>query len=104
MPKLAPLNFREIRHRVSPQLILSYLGYPVLVWSRGEGRSGCPVHRSTAPRSRVMASNGQVCYCHKCHFRGDAIELVKTVRQLSTLEAAYEVCRIAALPTSLFRI
>lgn len=63
------------------------------VWSRGElARGGCPVHGSRSRNSRSFVVSVEVCYCHKCHWTGDAVELWARVKGLPKLEAAYDLC------------
>ena len=54
----------------------------------------CPVHASTSRGSRsfsVNLSTGRF-YCHKCHAKGNQIELWAAIKQLSPYEAAVDLC------------
>jgi len=89
------VDFNVLRAEITMEQVLGQLGF------RPAGRSGkqlhgpCPVHGSTSPRSRTFSVNleaGRYC-CHKCHSRGNQLELWAAVRGLSLYEAAVDLCR-----------
>jgi len=84
-----PLNFASIRQQVKCQRVLSLVDWHPRSVRGGISRGPCPIHGSTYPMSRVFVTNGQVCYCHKCKWYGDAIDLFARLASCSKLDAAY---------------
>lgn len=58
----------------------------------GEYRGPCPIHGSHSNHSRSFACNTEVCFCHRCKFRGDAVALYAALTHKAALDAAYELC------------
>lgn len=76
---------------IKPREALSLVGWQP-VWSRAELHRGpCPMHGSS-PGSRSLALTDRVVYCHKCHFRGDAVAIWAKLTGQEVLPAAYDLC------------
>ena len=63
---------------------------------RGDQLHGpCPVHRSrsTSARSFSIHLGKGLCYCHRCGFGGNQIQLWAKVRGMGAYEAAIDLCR-----------
>lgn len=88
-----PVDFRVLRDMVGVRDVLALLAWDYS-WHRGdEWRGPCPLHATSARRSRVFRAQGHIWYCHRCHRGGDALELwAATHPGQAKLEAAYELC------------
>jgi DNA primase len=75
--------------------VLNALGFQRASRSGDQLHGPCLVHGSASPRSRTFSvnlSSGRY-YCHKCHSRGNQLELWAAVHKLSLYEAAVDLCR-----------
>lgn len=91
MGRRKPIDFARLRGLIKPGDALRLVDWQE-VWRRGElARGPCPIHRSR-PESRSLAITDRVCYCHKCHFSGDAVAIWTRLTGLDVLSAAYDLC------------
>ncbi len=90
-----PLHFTAIRQQVPCQLVLDLVDWRPIAFGRNATRGPCPIHHSTYPRSRVFCVFKEICYCHKCHWCGDVIDLFAAIAGISKLDAAYGCCALA---------
>ena len=90
--KRPPLNFSELRERVSMTAVLELLN-----WSHRSGRATlrgpCPVHGSTSPKSTSFAVNPtkQAYICHRCGSQGNALDLWASTQNLPLFDAAWDL-------------
>jgi len=89
------IDFHRLRSEITIEQVLGQLGFQPCSRSRNQLRGPCPVHRSTSPGSRTFSVNVSTgrFYCHKCHSKGNALELWAAVHQLPLYEAAIDLCR-----------
>ena len=89
------IDFQRLRREITIEQVLRQLGFQPCSRSRNQLRGPCPVHRSTYPRSRTFSVNvvGGCYYCHKCHSKGNALELWAAVHRLPIYEAAIDLCQ-----------
>jgi len=89
------IDFAKLRAEITMEQVLDRLGFePVARWA-DQLRGPCPVHGSSRPRSRTFSVNVRTrrYYCHKCHSRGNQLELWAAVHDLPIYEAALDLCR-----------
>jgi len=89
------IDFTRLRAEITMEQVLERLGFqPVACWG-DQLRGPCPVHCSSWPRSRTFSVNLRLrrYYCHKCHSRGNPLELWAAVHDLPIYEAAMDLCR-----------
>jgi len=89
------IDFHRLRAEITIEQVLSQLGFQPCSRSRNQLRGPCPVHRSTNQGSRIFSvnvSSGRY-YCHKCHSKGNALELWAAVHQLPIYDAAIDLCQ-----------
>lgn len=87
-----PIDFQALRERIPPIEVLRWMDWKGWKEVSGEYRGPCPVHGSHVPTSRSFAVGPVSCYCHRCRWRGDAIDLYAWWRHLPVYEAAIELC------------
>jgi DNA primase len=92
------VDFNLLRAEISVNDVLKQLGFQPTSRSGDQLHGPCPVHGSMSPGSRTFSVNlatGRY-YCHKCHSRGNQLELWAAVHKLSMYEAAVDLCRALA--------
>jgi DNA primase len=92
------VDFNVLRNEVSMEDVLKRLRFQPTSRSGNQLHGPCPVHGSTSPGSRTFSVNltdGRY-YCHKCHSRGNQLELWAAVHKLSLYDAALDLCRVLA--------
>ena len=92
------VDFNVLRTEITMEDVLNQLGFQPTSRSGNQLHGPCPVHGSTSPGSRTFSvnlANGRY-YCHKCHSRGNQLELWAAVRKMSLYEAALDLCRVLA--------
>jgi DNA primase len=92
------VDFKVLRAQITMEQVLDQLGFQPTSRSGNQLHGPCPVHGSTSLRSRTFSVNlatGRY-YCHKCHSRGNQLELWAAVTKLSLFEAAVDLCRALA--------
>jgi hypothetical protein len=89
------VDFNVLRTEVTMEDVLRQLRFQPTSRSGDQLHGPCPVHGSTSPGSRTFSvnlANGRY-YCHKCHSRGNHLELWAEVHKLSLYR-----CRLGPLP------
>jgi len=92
------VDFNVLRTEITMEEVLNQLGFQATSRSGSQLHGPCPIHGSTSLRSRTFSVNlatGRY-YCHKCHSRGNQLELWAAVHKLSLYEAAVDLCRALA--------
>ena len=95
---MAGIDFNELRNQIKMEDVLQQLGFKSITNMGDQARGPCPVHGSTSPQSRSFSVNlreGRY-YCHKCHSKGNQLELWAAVHKLPIYEAALDLCRALA--------
>lgn len=89
------VDFNVLRAEITMEQVLKQLHFEPTSRSGDQLHGPCPVHGSTSPRSRTFSVNlatGRY-YCHKCHSKGNQLELWAAANKLSLYEAAVDLCR-----------
>ena len=93
------VNYPRVCELAPMTKVLDWIGFEPR-GTRGDQLHGpCPVHGSRSPRSRVFsveAASG-VCFCRKCGFTGNQIQLWERLTGLSRYRAAIDLCRQAGV-------
>lgn len=89
------IDFDALRREITMERVLALLGFEPTTRSGPQWRGPCPVHGSTSEGSRSFSVNLEAgrYYCHKCHSRGNHLELWAAAKQLPLYEAALDLCR-----------
>jgi len=90
------VDFNLLRTEITMEEVLKQLGFEPTSRSGSQLRGPCPVHGSTSSGSRSFSVNlndGRY-YCHKCHSKGNQLELWAAVKKLSFYDSAVDLCRV----------
>ena len=90
------VDFDVSRQRISMDDVLRLLKFEASDRQGGQLRGPCPIHGSSSSRSRSFSANLDTgrYYCHKCHSRGNQLELWAAANKLSLYEAVVDLCHI----------
>lgn len=93
---MAGVDFNTIRREITMEQVLNQIGFEPTTRSGNQWYGRCPVHNSTAARSRSFSVNLDTgrYYCHKCKSHGNQLELWAAVTQLPLYQAAIDLCRV----------
>lgn len=89
------VDFNKLRTEVTMDEVLNQLGFQPTSRTGNQLHGPCPVHGSTSTGSRSFSVNldeGRY-YCHKCHSKGNQLELWAAVHKLSFYDSAVDLCR-----------
>jgi len=92
------VDFNVLRTEVTMEDVLRQLRFQPTSRSGDQLHGPGPVHGSMSPGSRTFSvnlANGRYD-CHKCHSRGNHLELWAAVHKLSLYDAAVDLCRALA--------
>jgi len=94
------VDFEILRNEIAMSEVLDRLAFEPTSRSGDQLHGPCPVHRSSASRSRSFSVNLQASryYCHKCHSKGNQLELWAAVHDLTIYQAALDLCRATGRP------
>ena len=102
---LRPIDFAELRRRISMQQVLDLLQWRPASRSGCQLRGPCPVHGSTNERSRSFAVHVQKgvfrCFKPGCPAKGNQLDLYALATGLPILEAAHRLCQRLGTPPPL---
>ena len=89
------VDFHVLRNEITMEQVLSLLGFEPATRCGPQWHGACPVHGSTSNRSRSLSVNVERgrYYCHKCHSKGNQLELWAAVKKMSLYQAAIDLCR-----------
>ncbi len=90
------VDFNLLRTEITMEEVLNELGFQPTSRSGSQLHGPCPVHGSTSNSSRsfsVNVADGRY-YCHKCHSKGNQLELWAAVHKLSFYDSAVDLCRV----------
>ena len=92
---MAGVDFNVLREEITMEQVLNQIGFTPSSRSGNQWHGPCPVHGSTSKSSGTFSVNVDTgrYYCHKCHSRGNQLELWAAVQELPLYEAAIELCR-----------
>jgi len=88
------VDFNVLRAEITMEDVLNQLGFQPTSRSGSQLHGPCPVHGSTSKSSRSFSVNledGRY-YCHKCHSKGNQLELWAAVNKLSFYNSAVNLC------------
>ena len=94
------IDYTLLRQQLSLAQVLDLLGFTVTTRRGPQVRGPCPVHGSSAPRSRSFAAHLEknCWHCFGCGAGGNALDLYLAVTRLPVYEGALELCARLHLP------
>ena len=87
------IDFAAVRQQVDILRVLTLTGRR---WPRAMGRQSyglCPLGCSSHPRVCSYELGRNVFHCHKCHHKGDVIDLYALITSKDVHSAAMELCQ-----------
>jgi DNA primase len=89
------IDFNRLRAEITMEQVLTLLSFQPVGRNGDQLHGPCPVHGSASPLSPIFSVNvrTQRYYCHKCHSRGNQLELWAAVRKLPFYDAALDLCQ-----------
>lgn len=87
-----PVDYRAIRIQVTPRVALERFGWRAVESTSRSCRGPCPFHGSKGVGSRILSCTTAVCFCHKCHWTGDAVAIWSRLSGENMLSAAMSLC------------
>ena len=92
---MAGVDFNTLRNEITMEQVLNQLGFERISQSGDQLHGPCPIHGSLSPQSRTFSVNLRAgrYYCHKCHSKGNQLELWAAVHHIPIYEAAVDLCR-----------
>jgi DNA primase len=94
------IDFGTLRDEITMEQVLELLHFIPSNRLGDQWRGPCPVHQSASPRSRSLSVNVSTrrYHCHKCHSKGNQLELWAQVQQLPIYTAAIDLCHALGRP------
>jgi DNA primase len=89
------VDFNLLRNEITMEQVLGQLGFQPTSRVGQQMHGPCLVHGSTSTHSKTFSVNlgsGRY-YCHKCHTKGNQLELWAAVHNLTIYDAAIDLCR-----------
>ena len=89
------VDFDRLRQEITMEDVLRLLNFEPVRRKGPQLHGPCPVHRSKSPTSGTFSVNiaERRYYCHKCHSKGNQLELWAAVHDLPIYQAALDLCR-----------
>ncbi len=93
------VDFHAVQDRVPMSRVLELIEFVASGASGDQLHGPCPVHKSQSMRSRSFSVNlaQDLCYCHKCGFKGNQIQLWARLNDMKIYEAAVDLCNKAGV-------
>lgn len=90
------VDFQYVAESIPISAVLDLIGWSCTKKRGDQLRGGCPVHRSTNPKSDCFSVNVRTgrYQCFKCGSKGDVIDLYAGVQRHSLRAAAVELSRL----------
>ena len=87
------IDFNRLRAEITMEQVLHLLEFETASRTGSQWYGRCPLHEST-PRSRSFSVNVAIgrYNCHRCHSKGNQLELWAAVTKLSLHQAAVDLC------------
>ena len=88
------IDFNKLRDEIAMEQVLNLIGFDPTSRSGDQWHGPCPIHQSSSPNSRSFSVNLNTrrYYCHKCHSKGNQIELWAEINKLPIYNAAEDLC------------
>jgi hypothetical protein len=89
------VDFDRLRAEIPMEHVLALLAFEPAGRSGPQWYGRCPVHEATSKRSRCFSVNVALgrYYCHRCHSRGNQLDLWAAVTQQRLHRAAIDLCQ-----------
>ena len=89
------IDFDKLRADITMEQVLKQLCFEPSSQSGLQWHGPCPVHGSTSTTSGTFSVNlgTRRYYCHKCHSKGNHLELWAAITGLPIYAAAVDLCR-----------
>jgi DNA primase len=89
------VDFNKLRREITMEEVLNLVGFEPSHRSGDQWYGRCPLHESRSERNRPFSANVAIAryHCHKCHSKGNQIDLWAAFTRLSLHPAAIDLCR-----------
>jgi hypothetical protein len=93
------VDFQSVQSLVPMARVLELLGFKARHRRGSQIHGPCPVHKSQSKRSRSFSVHvaTDLCFCHKCGFPGNQIQLWAKVKGITVYAAAIDLCNEAGV-------
>ncbi len=90
------VDFNRLRAEIKMEQVLDLLHFEPLRRTGDQWYGRCPLHDSPANRRVPFSVNVAIgrYYCHRCHSKGNQLELWAAVTKLPLHPAAIDLCRV----------
>ena len=85
------VDFREVRERVSMQMVLDHYQVDWLRKQGAELRGRCPIHQGEGERSFHVNLEKNIFYCFSCGAKGNVLSFVAAMENVSIREAGLQM-------------
>ena len=94
------IDFHKLRTEITMEQVLNLIHFKPSSRSGNQWHGPCPVHQSKSSSSRSLSVNLSTrrYYCHKCHSKGNQLELWAQIKQLPIYDAAIDLCQALGRP------
>jgi DNA primase len=88
------VDFNVLRKEITMEQVLERLDFQPTGQTAEQLYGACPIHGSSSVQTRQFSVNLNIgrYYCHKCHSKGNPIELWAAVKDLPVYDAAVDLC------------
>lgn len=93
---MSGIDFDRLRREITMEEVLKLLGFEPSCRKGDQWYGRCPLHEATAERSRSFSVNVAIrgyC-CHKCHRRGNQLDLWAAFTRRPLYPASIDLCRV----------
>jgi DNA primase len=89
------IDFDRLRAQITMEQVLKLLGFQPSRRTGCQWYGPCPLHDSTSRRRRSFSVNVAIgrYYCHRCHSKGNQLDLWAAATNLPLHQAAIDLCR-----------
>jgi DNA primase len=90
------VDFDRVRAEITMEQVLGLLGFQPSTRSGAQWSGSCPLHEPMLGHRRRSFSVNVVIgryFCHRCHSRGNQLELWAAATKLPLYQAAIDLCR-----------
>lgn len=90
------IDYNKLRAEIKMEDVLRLMGFEPTSRRGNQWYGGCPMDRSTFRRPRHFSVNvaNRRYYCHRCHSKGNQLELWAAVTKLPFRQSTIHLCHM----------